>query len=152
MGRLTFKRRFEFFKPDEETTTISIKGYTQITEQEGTRGAKSFYLVGEAVEKLADYEDAEEQGLLLRLPCSIGEPIFVVPSLVNYKLNKLNHYEKNNRVYEQIVCNVVFIKNGYLLNTCDGFCNVRGSEYGKTWFLLKSEAEAALQAMEKECE
>ena len=102
--------------------------------------------------KLREYEDAEEECLLLRLPCSIGEPIFVIPSLVNYKLNKLNRFEKNNRVYEQIVCNVVFTKSGYLLNTCDGFCNVRGSEYGKTWFLLKSEAEAALQAMEKECE
>lgn len=27
-----------------------------------------------AIEKLATYEDAEEQGLLLRLPCKVGEP------------------------------------------------------------------------------
>lgn len=29
-----------------------------------------------ALEKLADYEDLEEQGLLLRLPCSIGTTVW----------------------------------------------------------------------------
>lgn len=100
--------------------------------------------------KLAEYEDAEEQGLLLRLPCSIGEPIFVIPSPVNCKLNILNGYEKNNRVYEQIVCNFVFTKYGLTINTCDGFCNVRAAESGKTWFLTKEEAEAALKKMQEE--
>lgn len=95
------------------------------------------------------YETADMENRLFILPCSIGEPIFVIPSLVNYKLNKLNHFEENNRVYKQIVCNVVFTKKDYLLNTCDGFCNVRGAEYGKTWFLLESQAEAALQAMKE---
>lgn len=95
------------------------------------------------------YETAEMENRLFILPCSIGEPIFVIPSLVNYKLNKLNHFEENNRVYKQIVCNVVFTKKDYLLNTCDGFCNVRGAEYGKTWFLLESQAAAALQAMQE---
>lgn len=31
----------------------------------------------EIIEKLASYEDAEEQGLLLRLPCPIGTPVYV---------------------------------------------------------------------------
>lgn len=31
--------------------------------------------VGKAIEKLADYEDAEEQGLLVRLPCKVDEKI-----------------------------------------------------------------------------
>lgn len=30
------------------------------------------------IEKLAEYEDAEENGLLLRLPCKIGDPVFVI--------------------------------------------------------------------------
>lgn len=30
-----------------------------------------------AMNKLADYEDAEEQGLLLRLPCPIGATVYV---------------------------------------------------------------------------
>ena len=42
-----------------------------------------------AAEKLADYEDAEEQGLLLRLPCGIGSDVYIIPSKINYKLNIL---------------------------------------------------------------
>lgn len=30
-------------------------------------------LVGKAITKLAEYEDLEEQGLLLRLPCKVGQ-------------------------------------------------------------------------------
>ena len=32
--------------------------------------------VGKAIEKLADYEEAEEQGLLVRLPCPIGTTVW----------------------------------------------------------------------------
>lgn len=32
--------------------------------------------VGKAIEKLADYEDAEEQGLLVRLPCKVGGTMY----------------------------------------------------------------------------
>ena len=28
--------------------------------------------------KLKDYEDAEEQGLLLRLPCKVGDNIYII--------------------------------------------------------------------------
>ena len=30
------------------------------------------------LEKLADYEDLEEQGLLVRLPCKVGTEVFVI--------------------------------------------------------------------------
>jgi len=33
--------------------------------------------------KLKDYEDAEEQGLLLRLPCKVGDTVWVVTSPFN---------------------------------------------------------------------
>lgn len=33
-----------------------------------------------AIKKLADYEDAEEQGLLLRLPCKVGSTVYHVVS------------------------------------------------------------------------
>lgn len=31
---------------------------------------------GEVIDKLAAYEDAEEQGLLLRLPCKVGDKVY----------------------------------------------------------------------------
>lgn len=35
-------------------------------------------VLGDAIDKLADYEDAEEQGLLLRLPCKVGDTVYVI--------------------------------------------------------------------------
>lgn len=65
MGRLTIKKRFECFKPDEEVTTVCVDGYTQICEADDYFAKEQHYfLVGEAVEKLKKYEDAEEQGFL----------------------------------------------------------------------------------------
>jgi hypothetical protein len=45
---------------------------------------------GEFVDKLADYEDLEEQGLLLRLPCRIGGTVY--------------HYcEESGRILEYVI-------------------------------------------------
>ncbi len=33
------------------------------------------------VDRLADYEDAEEQGLLLRLPCKVGDTLYYVDDI-----------------------------------------------------------------------
>lgn len=98
--------------------------------------------------KLADYEDAEEQGLLLRLPCKVGDIIFVIPSQVNYDINIVNRHEENNRVYEQRVHSIQMWSNDrYLLTTCDGLCSVLSDFYKETWFLTKEEAEQALAEM-----
>lgn len=35
-------------------------------------------VVAQCFEKLAEYEDLEEQGLLLRLPCKIGDTVYTV--------------------------------------------------------------------------
>ena len=34
--------------------------------------------IQKAFDKLAEYEDLEEQGLLLKLPCKIGDAVYVV--------------------------------------------------------------------------
>ena len=103
-----------------------------------------------AMEKLADYEDAEEQGLLLRLPCKFGDTVYKIPSKVNYDLNVLNGHQENNRVYRQVVRAVHISQRGYYLETeatditdeilVDKF-------YGETWFLTREEAEAKLKEM-----
>jgi hypothetical protein len=105
----------------------------------------------EIYKKLADYEDAEEQGLLLRLPCKVGDTIYVIPSWANYRLNKSFGHAENNRVYTQIVHSVKMWSNGrYSLTTCDGFQSVVSDFYKETWFLTKEEAEQVLAEMKKE--
>lgn len=102
------------------------------------------------LEKLADYEDLEEQGLLVRLPVKIGDDIYKIPSKANYDLNVLNGYKANNRVYHQKVYSIVFSQRGWFIQ-CDKdsiyvpnvICADIG--YGRTWFLTREEAEKKLE-------
>lgn len=104
--------------------------------------------------KLAEYEDLEEQGLLLRVPCKINQDIYFVPSETNFKLNILNNMSENNRVYHQRICHIVYDGNGYYLE-CDkeleyGTGRVFiDSHYGEIWFLSEAEAEEKLRELEE---
>lgn len=108
-----------------------------------------------AARKLCDYEDLEEQGLLMRLPVKIGDDIYKIPSKANYNLNVLNGYKANNRVYHQKVYSIVFSKRGWFAQ-CDKdsiyvpnvICADIG--YGRTWFLTREEAEKKLKEMNHE--
>lgn len=92
----------------------------------------------------------EDQGLLLVLPCRVGDTIYVIPSRANYKLNIINDHAEDNRVFSQIVHSVhIFGNGGYLLTTCEGIWNVSSDFYGKTWFLTQKQAEEALNRMEE---
>lgn len=107
-----------------------------------------------AARKLCDYEDLEEQGLLVRLPVKIGDDIYKIPSKANYDLNVLNGYKANNRVYHQKVYSIVFSQSGWLVQ-CDKDSiyapNVIcvDAEYGKTWFLTREEAEKKLEEIKR---
>lgn len=104
---------------------------------------------------MKEYEDLKKQGLLLKLPCSIGSDVYFIPSKVNFDLNKLNRHEESNRVYHQKVAKIVFTERGWYLE-CDKDLEY-GSDhilvdkfYQKTWFLSQTEAEEALRRMERE--
>ena len=109
-------------------------------------------IVKRMVEKLAEYEDLEEQGRLIKLPCNIGDDVWFVQSQANYKLNILNHQSKANRVYHQKVAKITFSMNGWYLE-CDKDLEYATGHifidkmYKETWFLTKSEAEAKLKEL-----
>lgn len=69
--------------------------------------------------KLKEYEDLEEQGLLLKLPCKVGDTVYlkydgkVVPRTADMQ-----------------------------------FLGVLWDDYGKEWFLTQEEAEAKLKESE----
>lgn len=103
-------------------------------------------------EKLKEYEDLEEQGLLLRLLCGIGSDIYFIPSKVNFRLNLLSGLTEENRVFHQVVDRITFRKNGWYME-CDADLEygigriLRDENYGVTWFLSKDEAEAKLKEL-----
>ena len=83
--------------------------------------------IQKAFEKLAEYEELEEQGLLLRLPCKVGDIVYKI-------INQRDNYD--DTVY-QIVSATIFE-----LSMID--------KIGKTVFLTKVEAEQKLKKMESD--
>ena len=96
-----------------------------------------------AIDKLAEYEDLEEQGKLLKLPCAVGDTVYEVQEL-----------RKRIQPYTIIAVHVSNCGNLYGWELKDGkgvYSNVNGfSEYaiGKSVFLTREEAEAALKKLE----
>lgn len=116
--------------------------------------AEKYEQVAKWLKELKSYKEAEEQGLLVRLPVKIGDDIYKIPSKANYDLNVLNGYKANNRVYHQKVYSIVFSQRGWFIQ-CDKdsiyvpnvICADIG--YGRTWFLTREEAEKKLEEMKK---
>lgn len=113
---------------------------------------RNLWAMADLREYLKAYEDAEEQGVMKILPVSIGSDVYFIPSKTNYKLNVLNGYEQNNRIYHQNVANIVFNKHGWYLeldkNLEHGIDHILVDKfYKETWFTTKKEAEQALKQM-----
>lgn len=98
-------------------------------------------------EKLKEYEGLEERGLLLRLPCKVGDTVYTNTRVAG------RYMREKDKPYE---AKVVFVG----INGVDNFMNIileKGSMFqfnfsdlGKTVFLTREEAEAALRK-NKEC-
>ena len=96
-------------------------------------------IVGQCFNKLADYEDAEEDGLLLQLPCKVGDKVYnLIP-----RIKKANNFQENEitviKIYKDSV--YIFFKNGLAKDI---------KQIGKTVFLTQEEAEQALKRLESE--
>lgn len=98
------------------------------------------FVEGYAVDKLADYEDAEEQGLLLWLPCDYNESLFWV---VNGNIKEV--------WFKGIRCDKGY-KPQIIARYMEGLSSkeepiTKLENIGKTVFLTKAEAEQALKQM-----
>ena len=88
--------------------------------------------------KLKEYEDLEEQGLLLRLPCKIGTKV--------YNITWWDDVQKKvvvkGKTYYRTIHKHKVSKSTF------GYTDIE--EIGKTVFLTKSEAEQKLKEMERD--
>lgn len=110
-------------------------------------------LILEACKKLAEYEQLEEQGLLVRLPCKVGDDVYIIPSPFVYGLNIINGYEKLNKIYHQHVGTIVITAGHWYATSREeyGVYNekvLNDIALGTTWFLTSEEAEKKLEEME----
>lgn len=150
------------------------------TYSDGTHGAadnlpcgeNSYEYKGLLLETLGKYEDAEEQGLLLRLPCKVGDTVYVDGTML--PMEDMECYEDTDseipKYFSARVVSLRFAKRNWMKIAvkakwlCEWIDNETGPEsdyiereknftillsmIGKTVFLTQEEAEAKLKEME----
>lgn len=103
-----------------------------------------------ALEKLADYEDLEEQGLLVRLPCKVGDIVWKLCLCDdgNYKIfpmivKTISEYGAIRQVKKDMTIWNIYAESDYT------YMYKSFADFGKTVFSTKEEAEKKLEEMKK---
>lgn len=96
--------------------------------------------------KLKDYENLEEQGRLIKLPCKVGDTVYVngvrgCGEAEKYRVIRVDYHStlgtgRNEFYIEALLC-----------ADLDSVITFYDKQFGKTVFLTKSEAEAKLKEL-----
>lgn len=100
---------------------------------------ESYYYFTEAAERLRKYEDAEEAGLLVRLPCKVGDTLYTNQMVQGWYLRK------ENRPFPVSVCFIGINGEDNFFNVdykCGHMLEFKFSDIGKTIFFTREEAVA----------
>ena len=97
--------------------------------------------------KLKEYKDLEKQGLLLRLPCKVGDTVYVngilgVGEAEEYKVIRVDYHSNLATKRSE------FYIEALLASAPENSIGFYDKEIGKTVFLTKAEAEQKLKEME----
>ncbi len=93
---------------------------------------------------LAEYEDLEEQGLLVRLPCKVGTEVFCYfPGDSHYTKCQIKKIEICQSIFGNIC---YFAESVAQRGRC---CRYYDNEFGKFLFLTREEAEKKLEELKK---
>ena len=159
MERLTERKRNFNGTAISKKSMIDREGYPTVSDY-----------ASKVLTKLADYEDAEEQGLLLRLPCKVGTIIYKIENNTDacckcndFKIsycdddlcsNKNGHdeggvfYVLNPQYADKPLCKKQFYEiKEYEMKTIDEIF-WRRNDFCKTVFFTRKEAEDKLAEME----
>lgn len=111
----------------------------------GTEYPEEIEMAIAALEKLAKYEDLEEQGKLLKLPCVVGDTV--------YRINR----GAKEPIIPMKVCEVGILslkENGYVIQIMcrdevdGGETHYLSVDFGKIVFFTKTAAKQALKDLE----
>ena len=140
--------RLTYLNQDTETTELTQFEGDSWQELIKNADAVDQIFIHNAIDKLYEYEDLEEQGLLLKLPCPLGTEVYKVREVYycdfNYDDEVCTRYCKY-KCEEGLYCEHQIIKYGIskVLFTINMY-----NEFNKTIFLTKEEAEKALVRLE----
>ena len=102
---------------------------------------RNLWAMADLREKLKEYEDLEEQGRLIKLPCKVGDTVYGISmgKLISLTVNEISIFYMKGEKIINVKC-----------QNNDEFRNYVEREFGKTVFLTKSEAEQKLKEMESD--
>ena len=96
----------------------------------------------DAINKLAEYETAEEEGRLVVLPCKVSDTVFVIEN-THIEISEIYKIEIKHTAFEDRTYYLEKLaKRGMLYRYYN-------RDFGKTVFLTRKEAEKALNEIKK---
>ena len=126
----------------ERLTTTSDKGGVAFTFNLDITCDKSEIMkILKLAEKLKEYEDLEEQGKLLKLPCAVGDTVYSFSFYRVYVMHVESFITYEDHIDVRLVSDTP--ENPFLK------CDIDIKELGKRWFLTREVAEAALKELER---
>ncbi len=148
MERLTERKYGNIVSKREEETGISCSSFCNDCSQ-GTGNCK---YVKAMVEKLAEYEDLEEQGLLPKLPCKVGDTVYFISERTEKQGRRKAVTEfvdkgivDNITLGSTMIPQITVCNDENIWTTFDSI-----EDFGKTVFLTQAEAKEALKGMKNE--
>lgn len=129
MDRLTGRDAYGDIVADEEMLILASRDITNDDLHN---------IINHLAEKLCEYEDLEEKGRLTKLPCKVGDTVYGISmgKIINLTVNEISIFYMKGEKIINVKC-----------QSNDEFRNYVEREFGKTVFLSKEEAEAAMNKL-----
>lgn len=137
MERLTEKDQYS------QDYKIQAKNLNSHCVAKDAKGYITYY--GQHIDKLAEYENLEEQGRLVKLPCKVGDVVYAYCDEFG-----ILEYEVDSIVIDKHItyqCSAYSEPIGDCPSECLDEIEPGISDFDKTVFLTKSEAEAKLKEL-----
>jgi hypothetical protein len=121
-----------------------------------SQGAGNCETIKNMIKKLAEYEDLEEQGLLVRLPCKVGDTVWVVTSPINVFGYDEYDGDAEYEVYESFLSSVSYYASGEQFRIYAKVTNsfivayFRECDFGESIFLTREDAEKKLEEIQND--
>lgn len=156
MERLTLDNAIKYIKEVARKNRINKEKNTIIIPNSFISSndcADKYGQVAKWLEELKSYKDLEEQGLLVRLPCKVGDMVWVVTSPINVFGYDEYDGDAEYEVYESFLSSVSYYASGEQFRIYAKVTNsfivayFRECDFGESIFLTREDAEKKLEEM-----
>lgn len=156
MERLTLENAIKYIKDVARKNRINKEKNTIIIPNSFISSndcADKYGQVAKWLEELKSYKDLEEHGLFVRLPCKVGDTVWVVTSPINVFGYDEYDGDAEYEVYESFLSSVSYYASGEQFRIYAKVTNsfivayFRECDFGKSIFLTREEAEKKLEEM-----